>query len=79
MGVVTSTMIFFILLDIVAMKNVITMRKSGYRMLAFEGQLLAVGGVGVSLPKDPSPSATYEKLDEYIYITEHHIYDREGG
>ena len=56
------------------------MRKSGCRLLAFENQLLAVGGVGVSLPEDPSPSATYEDSNYmYIYTNEHHIYDREGG
>ena len=55
------------------------MRKNGSGMLSFENQLLAVGGVGVSLPADPSPSATYEKKGDHIYTNEHHIYDTEGG
>ena len=55
------------------------MKKSGSRMLAFYNQLLAVGGVGVSFPKDPSPSATYEKLGDFIFTNEHHIYDTEEG
>ena len=55
------------------------MRKGDCAMLSFENQLLAVGGVGNSLPADPSPSATYEKKGAYIYTNEHHIYDTEGG
>ena len=55
------------------------MRKSGCGMLAFHNWLLAVGGGGESLPKDPSPSATYKKDGDIIYTNEHHIYDREGG
>ena len=55
------------------------MRKGYSSMLSFENHLLAVGGSGVSLPGDPSPSATYEKGGGYIYTNEHHIYDTEGG
>ena len=55
------------------------MRKFSPGLLSFESQLLAVGGVGWSLPKDPSPSATYEKHGDFIYTNEHHIYDTEGG
>ena len=55
------------------------MRKDSSRMLAFHNQLLAVGGGGVSSPKDPAPSATYEKHGKYIFTNEHHIYDTEGG
>ena len=55
------------------------MKKSGCAMLSFQTQLLAVGGAGYSLPKKPSPSATYKKLDDIIYTNEHHIYDTEGG
>ena len=55
------------------------MRKSYPSMLSFENQLVAVGGMGVSFPKDPSPSATYEKDGDYIYTNEHHIYNTEEG
>ena len=55
------------------------MRKNGCGMLAFHNQLLAVGGAGVSFPKDPLPSASYEKHRDWIYTNEHHIYNREGG
>ena len=55
------------------------MRKGYSRIRSFENQLLAVGGHGVSLPTDPSPSATYEKKGDYIFTNEHHIYDTEGG
>ena len=55
------------------------MSKSDLGLLSFESQLLAVGGVGYSLPKDPSPSSTYEKHDGAIYTNEHHNYDTEGG
>ena len=55
------------------------MRKSGCGMLAFHDRLLAVGGEGYSLRKDPSPSGTYKEHDGYIYTNEHHIYDKEGG
>ena len=54
-------------------------KKSDLGLLSFESQLLAVGGVAWSLPKDPSPSATYEKHNGYIFTNEHHIYDTEGG
>ena len=55
------------------------MRKNVCAMLSFQNQLLAVGGLGVSLPVDPSPLATYEKSGDYIVTNEHHIYDMEGG
>ena len=34
----------------------------------FENQLLAVGGSGRSLPKDPSPSATYERSFWWLHV-----------
>ena len=55
------------------------MPKNFHGMLSFENQLLAVGGAGWPMPKDPSPSATYEKHNDFIYTNEHHIYDTEGG
>ena len=55
------------------------MRKDGCGMLAFHDALFTVGGVGVSFPIHPSPSATYEKYSGMIYTNENHIYDREGG
>ena len=54
-------------------------RKGYSSMLSFENQLLAIGGSGVSLPVDPSPSATYEKDGNSVFTNEHHIYDTEGG
>ena len=55
------------------------MRKSYCGMLAFHTQLLMLGGNGGSIPKDPLPSATYEKYTDLVVTNEHHIYDREGG
>ena len=55
------------------------MKKVDGAMLSFQNQLLAVGGEGYSLPKNPSPSATYEKDGDFIITNEHHIYDTEGG
>ena len=55
------------------------MRKNKCAVLSFQLQLSAVGGVGVSLPVDPSPSATYEKRGDHFYTNEHHIYDTKGG
>ena len=55
------------------------MKKDACGMLTFHNQLLAVGGVGVSLPNDPPQSATYINSGGYIYTNEHHFYDTEGG
>ena len=55
------------------------MKKNYGSMLSFQSQLMEVGGAGVSLPKKPSPSATYEKYYYDIFTNEHHIYDTEGG
>ena len=56
------------------------MKKSGAAMLSFDNLLLTVGGRGCSHPKNPTPSATYEKHStSSVYTNEHLFYDTEGG
>ena len=56
------------------------MKKTGGSLISFDSLLLAVGGVGYSPPKNPTPSATYEKdSNNFVYTNEHLVYDTEGG
>ena len=56
------------------------MKKSGSSLISFDSVLLTVGGVGRSPPRNPPPSATYEKhSNNLVYTNEHLVYDTEGG
>ena len=56
------------------------MKKSGCGLVAFNRQLLALGGVSYSAPKTPrNPPSPYKKYKSFFYTNEHHLFDIEGG
>ena len=60
------------------------MKKAHCGLLAFDGQVLAFGGVGKAEPINPSPLAQYEKYHDWtkhdwIYTNEHHLLDQKRG
>ena len=55
------------------------MQKAYCALLAFDDQLLAFGGVGVTYPNIFSPLAKYEMEGGNVYTNEHHLFDWKRG